>query len=36
VALQVADFAHKIIEADKVGRRELYKKLGLPDDASVK
>jgi 4-hydroxy-4-methyl-2-oxoglutarate aldolase len=36
VALTVADFAHKIIEADKVGRRELYKKLGLPDDPSVK
>ncbi|HEX2853088.1 MAG TPA: RraA family protein [Opitutaceae bacterium] len=36
VALQVAEFAHKIIEADKAGRRELYKKLGLPDDSSVK
>jgi len=36
VALTVAEFAHKIIEADKAGRRELYKKLGLPDDPSVK
>ncbi|RAK57208.1 RraA family protein [Phenylobacterium deserti] len=36
VALQVAEFAHKIIEADKAGRRDLYKKLGLPPDASVK
>lgn len=36
VALQVAEFAHKIIEADKAGRRELYKKLGLPEDPSVK
>lgn len=36
VALTVADFAHKIIDADKAGRRELYKKLGLPDDPSVK
>ncbi len=36
VALTVADFARKIIEADKVGRRDLYKKLGLPDDPSVK
>lgn len=36
VALTVAEFAHKIIEGDKAGRRELYKKLGLPDDASVR
>ena len=36
VALTVAGFAHKIIEADKIGRRELYKKLGLPEDPSVK
>ena len=36
VALTVAEFAHKIIESDKAGRRELYKKLGLPEDASVK
>jgi 4-hydroxy-4-methyl-2-oxoglutarate aldolase len=36
VAFSVAEFAHKIIDADKAGRRELYKKLGLPEDASVK
>lgn len=36
VALKVAEFAHKIIEADKAGRRELYKKLGLPEDSSVR
>ncbi len=36
VAAQVATFAHKIIEGDKAGRRELYKQLGLPEDASVK
>jgi regulator of RNase E activity RraA len=36
VALTVAEFAHKIIDADKAGRRELYKKLGLPDDPSVR
>ena len=36
VAIQVAEFARKIIAADKVGRRELYKKLGLPEDASVR
>ena len=36
VALQVAEYAHKIIEGDKAGRRDLYKKLGLPEDASVR
>jgi 4-hydroxy-4-methyl-2-oxoglutarate aldolase len=36
VALTVAEFAHKILDADKAGRRDLYKKLGLPDDPSVK
>jgi regulator of RNase E activity RraA len=36
VALKVADFARKIIESDKAGRRELYKKLGLPVDPSVR
>jgi regulator of RNase E activity RraA len=36
VALTVAEFAHKIIEADKDGRRDLYKRLGLPEDASVR
>ena len=36
VALQVAEFAHKIMASDKAGRRELYKKLGLPEDPSVR
>jgi regulator of RNase E activity RraA len=36
VALEVAAYAHKVIEADKSGRRNLYKELGLPDDASVR
>ena len=36
VALSVAAFAHKIIEGDKAGRRELYKRLGLPEDPSVR
>lgn len=36
VALKVAEFAHKIIEGDKAGRRDLYQKLGLPEDASVR
>ncbi len=35
-ALKVAEFAHKIIVGDKEGRRNLYKALGLPDDASVR
>ena len=35
-ALKVLEFAHKIIEGDKAGRRDLYKKLGLPEDASVR
>jgi regulator of RNase E activity RraA len=36
VAEQVAQYAHKIIEEDKAGRRRLYQQLGLPDDPSVK
>jgi hypothetical protein len=32
----VAAYARKIIEGDKEGRRELYRKLGLPPDPSVK
>lgn len=36
VALEVAAFAHKIIAADKEGRRALYKRLGLPEDDSVR
>ena len=35
-AKEVAEYAHKIIEGDKAGRRNLYKKLGLPPDDSVK
>ena len=36
VAEDVARYAHKILEGDKAGRRNLYKQLGLPEDASVK
>jgi regulator of RNase E activity RraA len=32
----VAKYARKIVEADKAGRKELYKKLGLKEDDSVK
>jgi 4-hydroxy-4-methyl-2-oxoglutarate aldolase len=32
----VAKYARKIMEEDKVGRRDLYKKLGLKEDNSVK
>jgi regulator of RNase E activity RraA len=35
-AAAVAAYARKIIEGDKEGRRELYRKLGLPPDPSVK
>jgi 4-hydroxy-4-methyl-2-oxoglutarate aldolase len=35
VALKVADYAHKILDGDKQGRRDMYKKLGLPKDKSV-
>lgn len=34
--VDVAQYARKILEGDKAGRRGLYKKLGLPEDASVK
>jgi regulator of RNase E activity RraA len=36
VALRVADFAHKIIAADKAARRDLYKKAGLKADPSIR
>jgi regulator of RNase E activity RraA len=36
VALDVAAYAHKVIEGDKNARRDLYKKLGLPEDKSTK
>ncbi|MGC8892188.1 MAG: RraA family protein [Candidatus Saccharicenans sp.] len=32
----VAKYARKILEEDKAGRRELYKKVGLKEDPSVK
>lgn len=32
----VARYARKIIESDKEGRRELYRKLGLPPDPSIR
>jgi 4-hydroxy-4-methyl-2-oxoglutarate aldolase len=35
-AEEVARYARKIIEGDKEGRRELYRKLGLPPDPSVR
>ncbi|MDX9752959.1 MAG: RraA family protein [bacterium] len=36
VAAEVAAYAQGILEGDKGGRRALYKKLGLPEDDSVK
>ena len=36
VALDVAAYAHKVIAGDKDARRDLYKKLGLPEDKSTK
>jgi regulator of RNase E activity RraA len=35
-ATEVAEYAQAIIKGDKAGRRNLYKKLGLPPDDSVK
>ncbi len=35
-AREVAQYAHKVIDGDKAGRRDLYQKLGLPQDDSVK
>lgn len=35
-ARQVAGFAREIMEKDKAGRRELYQRLGLPEDKSIK
>jgi len=34
-ATTVAEFAHKILEADKNGRRSLYERSGREQDASV-
>jgi 4-hydroxy-4-methyl-2-oxoglutarate aldolase len=36
VAADVARYARKIMDSDKAGRRDLYKKLGLPEDPSIK
>jgi len=36
VAREVAEYAKLILDGDKEGRRGLYKKLGLPEDASVR
>lgn len=35
-AEEVARYARKIIDGDKEGRRELYRKLGLPPDPSIR
>ncbi len=35
-AKEVAEYAKTILDGDKAGRRNLYKKLGLPPDDSVK
>ncbi|MBI2946179.1 MAG: RraA family protein [Verrucomicrobia bacterium] len=35
-AEEVANYAKKILDGDKAARRNLYKKLGLPEDDSVK
>jgi hypothetical protein len=32
----VARYARRIMEEDKSGRRELYRKAGLPPDASTR
>ena len=36
VAADVARYARTIMDGDKAGRRDLYKKLGLPEDPSIK
>jgi 4-hydroxy-4-methyl-2-oxoglutarate aldolase len=36
VAADVARYARKIMDGDKDARRDLYKKLGLPEDPSIK
>jgi regulator of RNase E activity RraA len=35
VAADVAGYARKILDADKAGRRELYRELNLPEDPSI-
>ncbi len=34
--VEVASYARKTLEGDKAGRRELYRKLGVPEDDTVK
>jgi 4-hydroxy-4-methyl-2-oxoglutarate aldolase len=36
VGADVARYARSILDSDKAGRRDLYKKLGLPPDPSIK
>ncbi len=36
VAKEVAEFAHKILDKDKAGRKNLYESLGIPLDRTVK
>ncbi|MCX8036061.1 MAG: RraA family protein [Candidatus Sumerlaeia bacterium] len=36
VAADVANYAQAVLDGDKKGRRGLYEKLGLPEDASVR
>ena len=35
-AVAVATYARKILDGDKSGRRDFYKRLGLPEDSSVR
>ncbi|MDQ8205132.1 hypothetical protein [Pelagicoccus sp. SDUM812003] len=35
VAKDVAQYAHRILEADKAGRRDMFEKLGMPMDQTV-
>ena len=35
-AEEVAGHARKVLDGEKAGRKQLYEKLGLPPDASVK
>jgi 4-hydroxy-4-methyl-2-oxoglutarate aldolase len=35
VAKEVAQHAHTILDADKAGRRQLYKEIGLPSDQTI-
>jgi regulator of RNase E activity RraA len=36
VAREVAEYAKETLEKDKAGRRNMYKKLGIPEDMTVK